>query len=1452
MKRELLLKALCCAGMLSALTATAQTVVFSETFANPFEQTGWTQIDADGDGHCWQITSKSAWVTVKNGNLAASFTRNPDNYNDVYGAQDNWLVSPAITIPNDACILTFDYAAQDEDQVEPLSVLVSETYPEGGTEGFEQLLSRSAEAGYDGIEWENIYGQSLAKYSGKTIHLAFRHKASATYAITIDNVKVSNQKGPKAPTLSSATADADGELKVTLSWTNPGYTATGDAITGLSINVYRDGELLTTFSDATPGEAMTWTDENVTGGKHSYYVTAKTDEGESGPSTSRTAIVGPDVPNYVSNLVANVQPDGSVVITWDAPTKGANGGVFNPATVTYKITRTIDGTSATIAEGLKELRYVDTPARAKNIRYDVQAVNAAGESKIDIPTSVSIFESTLADINATPGAVKDNSLSRVPMELNSKYSVFQTIYYPEELGFVTGDINHIIYKVAHGTESTINVPARVYISSTDLADLTGKWAPVAADDLVFEGTFDISWGDNDMIVTLDKAFGYKGGNIVVTVIKDDSPNGSYSDRFYAKATSHANRTYSYSTYNKVEIDNLPTGTSTYSTILNDQAPATRFIIAPKNVGALSGKITNEATGAAVKATVSVPAYEGMITTTDADGNYRFAYVPADATSLHVEAQGYTPADVEIAIADGATTVKDITLRQLAKYTLKGTVVTDDTETGAAGATVSLSGYEEMTVTADDKGAFEFPDVYSGKEYTLKVEYPLYDISTADINFTSEGTETLDAITVERSRIAAYGVTAEKAADGSSIALSWLDPLSRTDAEPGIKSIGTPKGQKYTGGDYSSEDYNIGHAFTAATLKEQKMEGLVVKAVRVWLQADKGQFEACVWEGTRDANVKIASQPIPLDMISTEGGWVEIAFEHPAELHAGKNYIVGLHLKGASNNGSASSVVGTDNGSTVYDGNNLKWGEDVYSNGYNYWCIEAVCGIPGTDLPIVTNDNAPACSYNVYRANIDSPDAWTRITSSPISDTATTDAGWASLVSGDYIYAVTAVYHNGESQAAYSETLSRSIDTDAGVSAFISPAKSIETRESVEVTVKVTNFGEKPVSNFTVGVRLNDEDTPRATAICTATLNKGESTEISLGTVALAPGVEVLKAYTSLEGDENPGNDMLSFIVPNNENIELMGYRWDAMGYAGVMKVQTNDPESAEYLLELIPNDALIYAAEHVAGKYYAYTATWYGLPVNFVTLDAKNWTLESAVPTEDYFLDMTYDYQTSTMYGIAVTAADVVLATVNLEDGTMTEIAPLSTVVRTLAADLDGKLYGVSDDGKLYSIDSATAAMTEIGDTGMGSVTYLQSMAFDHNTGRLFWAHTSTSLSGRLHEIDPATGKATEYGTVMKDKIDPTELVGLYTAYEHKSDGIGSINSDSARLSISAGTDGIVTVSAPEGATLTVFNAAGSAVYSATVGAGTAKVAAVTSPGVYAAVATDATGAKAVAKFAVK
>lgn len=1451
MKRELLLKALCCAGMLSALPATAQSVVFSETFANPFEQTGWTQIDADGDGNCWQITSKSAWVTVKNGNLAASFTRNPDNYNVTYGAQDNWLVSPAIAIPNDACVLTFDYAAQDEDQVEPLSVLVSENYPEGGTEGFEPLLSRSAEAGYDGIEWENIYGQTLAKYSGKTIYLAFRHKASATYALTIDNIKVSNQKGPKAPTLSSATADADGELKVTLSWTNPGYTATGDAITGLDINVYRDSQLLTTISGATPGEAVTWTDENVTGGKHTYYVTAKTDEGESGPSASRTAIVGPDVPNYVSNLVANVQPDGSVVITWDAPTKGASGGVFNPANVTYKVIRTIDGSAETIKEGLKTLRYVDTPVRGKNIRYDVLAVNAAGESAINTPASVMLFDSALADINATPDAVKDNSLSRVPMELNSKYSVFQTIYYPEELGFVTGDINHIIYKVAHATESTINVPARVYIASTDLADLSGKWAPVSADDLVFEGTFDISWGDNDMAVTLDKAFDYKGGNIVVTVIKDDSPNGSYSDRFYAKATSHANRTYSYSTYSKVDIANLPSGTSTYSTILNDQAPATRFIITAKNVGSLSGKITNEATGAPVKATVSVPAYEGMATTTDADGNYHFTYVPVSATTIHIEAQGYNPADAEVAIADGAATVKDIALRQLAKYTLKGSVVTDDTEAGAAGATVSLSGYEEITVTADDKGVFEFPEVYSGKYYSLKIEYPLYDIYTAIINFESEGTETLDAITVERSRIAAYGVTAEKAADGSAITLSWLDPLSRT-AEPGIKSIGTPKGQKYTGGDYSSEDYNIGHAFTAADLSEQKMEGLVVKAVRVWLQADKGQFEACVWEGTRDANVKIASQPLTLDMISPEGGWVEVAFDHPAELHAGKNYIVGLHLKGASNNGSASSVVGTDNGSTIYDGNNLKWGDDIYSNGYNYWCIEAVCRIPGTDLPIAANENAPACSYNIYRANIDAPDAWTRITPAPISDTSSTDTGWSSLVSGDYIYAVTAVYHNGESQAAYSETLSRSIDTDAGVSAFISPAKSVETRESVEVTVKVTNFGEKPVGNFTVGVRINDEDAPRATATCTATLNKGESAEISLGTVALAPGVEVLKAFTSLEGDENPANDMLTFTVPNNENIELMGYRWDAMGYAGVMKVQTNDPESAEYLLELIPNDALIYAAEHVAGKYYAYTATWYGLPVDFVTLDAKNWTLESAVPTEAYFLDMTYDYQTSTMYGVAVTDAAVVLATVNLEDGSMTEIAPLSTVVRTLAADLDGNLYGVSDDGKLYSIDSASAAMTEIGDTGMGSVTYLQSMAFDHNTGRLFWAHTSTSLSGRLHEIDPATGKATEYGTVMKDKIDPTELVGLYTAYEHKSDAIGSINAGTASLSVSADADGIVTVSAPEGAKLTVYNAAGSVVYTSAVAAGSTKVAATTAPGVYAAVATDASGAKAVAKFAVK
>ena len=59
--------------------------------------------------------------------------------------------------------------------------------------------------------------------------------------------------------------------------------------------------------------------------------------------------------------------------------------------------------------------------------------------------------------------VRNNSLTRLPVELNSKYSVSQTIYFADDFNAMTGEIKSLIYKVFHGASSTLTSPFRIYI-----------------------------------------------------------------------------------------------------------------------------------------------------------------------------------------------------------------------------------------------------------------------------------------------------------------------------------------------------------------------------------------------------------------------------------------------------------------------------------------------------------------------------------------------------------------------------------------------------------------------------------------------------------------------------------------------------------------------------------------------------------------------------------------------------------------------------------------------------------------------------------------------------------------------------------------------------------------------------------------------------------------------------
>ncbi|MFR3468813.1 MAG: DUF2436 domain-containing protein [Oscillospiraceae bacterium] len=142
--------------------------------------------------------------------------------------------------------------------------------------------------------------------------------------------------------------------------------------------------------------------------------------------------------------------------------------------------------------------------------------------------------------------------------------------------------------------------------------------------------------------------------------------------------------------------------------------------------------------------------------------------------------------------------------------------------------------------------------------------------------------------------------------------------------------------------------------------------------------------------------------------------------------------------------------------------------------------------------------------------------------------------------------------------------------------------------------------------------------------------------------------------------------------------------------------------------------------------------------------------------------DMAYDYSRDVMYvlGSKYVGSTTVrtLYTVDLVTGEMTEVAEIQldrsgSSIITLAISADGQAYGIcsasepwEDPAMLYRIDLETGETELVGSTGLYA-TYLQSMAFDHNTGKLYWAQYHTQSNG-LYEVNTQTGAVTLVGQI--------------------------------------------------------------------------------------------------------
>ena len=175
---------------------------------------------------------------------------------------------------------------------------------------------------------------------------------------------------------------------VIISITAPTKSSTGGDLTDeMTIDIEREEfwtyENVKTISGVKPGETVSWTDDQVSlGSTQCYRAYARYGEDGKGEGLGASIYVGLDRPSAPTDLKVDVS-DNDVVLTWNAPQTGYNGGSIIPDELTYNIYRKYpdDYDYTLIKGGLTGTTFTDEVDFDEEtaVKYSIAAVNATGE-----------------------------------------------------------------------------------------------------------------------------------------------------------------------------------------------------------------------------------------------------------------------------------------------------------------------------------------------------------------------------------------------------------------------------------------------------------------------------------------------------------------------------------------------------------------------------------------------------------------------------------------------------------------------------------------------------------------------------------------------------------------------------------------------------------------------------------------------------------------------------------------------------------------------------------------------------------------------------------------------------------------------------------------------------------------------------------------------------------------
>lgn len=349
------------AGNLTSGTATSNSITtgsvtppYTSEFKKATGLDGFTILNVNNDDKVWTLKNSAAYLRYSS-----------------YLDSDDWLITPPMRLQKGKTYrlgyIIYTESGSYKEKIEVkwgaaptvdgMTETILEPYEFSSLSdvSFESYITPDA----DGVYYVGFHGMST-KYM---------------YGLFIKEISISegtDLQSPAAATDITAVPDYNGDNKATVKFNAPTLNVKGDKLDAITkIELRRNGDLINTFNNPAPGEALSYLDEVEEAGNYTYSVIAYNNAG-AGKEASFTTFIGINLPGTVTNLVASETANpGEVTFSWDAATTDADGNPMNPSLINYSI-----------FEFTTSSKYIPVVENLNATSYTFRAVPVDGEQQM--------------------------------------------------------------------------------------------------------------------------------------------------------------------------------------------------------------------------------------------------------------------------------------------------------------------------------------------------------------------------------------------------------------------------------------------------------------------------------------------------------------------------------------------------------------------------------------------------------------------------------------------------------------------------------------------------------------------------------------------------------------------------------------------------------------------------------------------------------------------------------------------------------------------------------------------------------------------------------------------------------------------------------------------------------------------------------------------------------------